>query len=95
MNDKLFHLNVIAREGVIFEGNVRSITSYNESGEFDVLSQHANFISLIRKKVSIRNTAGKKSEYLFDNALIKVLSNEVKIYLGIEGIMDTTPAYSE
>ena len=94
MNNDLFHLRVVGREGLIYEEDVSSITSYNEAGKFDVLSQHANFISLIRKEVVIIDKQGRKKEFPFNNALIKVTENDVKIYLGIEGIIDAPSSYS-
>ena len=46
MNEK-FKLLVKSREGILYQGEVESMTSFNEKGEFDILSRHANFISLI------------------------------------------------
>jgi len=80
-----FHLKIISREGLVFEGDVDSITSYNNKGKFDVLSLHANFISLIQKGVTIKETKDAAEKQInFDNALMKVKQNLVEIYLGIE-----------
>lgn len=87
MNDNvLFHLLVRSREGVIFEGDVDSITSFNEKGKFDVLAQHANFISLIQKALTIIEPDGKVTEIPVDNALLRTRENKVEVYLGIQGI---------
>jgi hypothetical protein len=97
MSDNKFHLKVASREGIVFEGDVDSITSFNEKGKFDVLASHANFISLIKNGLTVRevggtegkDTAGKKvigKEIGFDNALIRVRENNVEVYLGIEGM---------
>ncbi len=87
MEDKKFRLKVVSREGSVFEGEVSSITSYNEKGKFDVLAQHANFISLIKKGLSVRETeTGEEREISFDDALIRVKENFVEVYLGIESI---------
>jgi len=84
MNDK-FHLLVKSRDGVVYEGDVDSITSFNEAGEFDILSQHANFISLIQKKLIIRDTQGQEKEIPIQNALLRMKGNSVEVFLGIEG----------
>ncbi len=86
MEEENFHLKVVSRKGVIFEGEVISITSYNEKGVFDVLASHANFISLISKGVIIKDLQGVEKKIDFDNALLKVFKNNVEIYIGVEGL---------
>ena len=81
-----FILKVVSREGVLFEGEVSSITSNNEKGVFDVLGQHANFISLISKGLIIRDLEDNEREIKFDNALLKVYKNNVEVYVGVEGM---------
>ena len=90
MKNQQFHLMVQSREGVVYEGNVVSITSFNEEGEFDILAQHANFISLIQKKLIVRNISGEQREIQVDNALLRLKKDKVEVYLGAKGIR---PAY--
>ncbi len=92
MQDNLFHLRVIAREGILFEDDVTSISSYNEKGLFDVLAQHANFISLLQKSMQIIDLQGQKKEITFPNALMKVSQNHVNVYLGIEWLVSSGSA---
>jgi F0F1-type ATP synthase epsilon subunit len=85
--NNLFHLKVASREGIVFEGDVESITSFNEKGKFDVLGQHANFISLIKKNLIVRASGEQVDKELsFDNALMRVRENNVEVYLGVEGL---------
>ena len=84
-----FHLLVRSRDGVVFRGDVNSITSFNEGGQFDVLERHANFISLIEKSLIIRDLTGKMRKIGVSSALMRVRDNFVEIYLGVEGIMTT------
>lgn len=86
MNDINFNLKVVSREGIIYEGEAISITSHNEMGIFDVLAQHANFISLINRGIVIRDPNNIKKEVNFDNALMKVYKNNVEVYIGVEGL---------
>ncbi len=65
---------------------MRAITSYNEVGTFDVLPEHANFISLIQKSLIIHELRGSKNEIKFDVALLRVSENKVEIYLGITSL---------
>jgi len=82
----LFYLKVVSREGPIYDGRVLSITSYNEKGKFDVLVSHANFISLISRGVEIVEMNGNSKQLNFDNALLRVKSNLVEVYIGVEGM---------
>ena len=84
-NNQQFHLKVHSREGVIYDGIVDSLSSFNEEGEFDILATHANFISLIQKKISIRDQQGVEQEIPIDNALLRMRENELEVYVGIEG----------
>ena len=85
MQESKFHLKVVSREGIIFEGDVSSITSFNDAGKFDVLEQHANFISLINKGLTIRDLNGAMRELKLDNALMRVIANNCEVYIGVEG----------
>jgi len=86
MNEK-FNLLVRSREGVVYQGKVDSITSYNEEGKFDILAEHANFISLIQKQLVIRQSGDDKEITInFDTALLRTRQNNVEVYLGFEGI---------
>lgn len=89
-----FYLKVQGREGVIYEGKVYSVTSFNEVGRFDVLSRHANFISLINKGLIIRDEKGSR-EIKFDNALMRVKENNVEVYVGVEGLAEESSSLSK
>lgn len=79
-------LNVLVRdrEGIKFEGEASSVSSINTAGLFDILHEHANFISLIKKRLSIIEASGKKTEFNVDSGVIQVLNDKVNVYLGLE-----------
>ena len=88
-----FYLKVASREGVLFEGDVTAISSFNEKGKFDVLASHANFISLIKQGLIIRevgdiNSKNPKNQIIkeikFGTALLRVKENKVEVYIGVE-----------
>ena len=45
------YLIVKDRDKTDFEGEVESVSSYNKKGLFDILIDHAQFISIIEKKI--------------------------------------------
>ena len=78
-----FHLIVRSRQGIVFEGEVTSISSFNEAGVFDILSLHANFISLIQKSLVIRDLNNNVREFNVTSALLRNRNNNVEVYLGV------------
>ncbi|MBU4099741.1 hypothetical protein KJ980_08940 [Patescibacteria group bacterium] len=73
------------REKVLFDGEVKSFTSSNARGTFDVLYEHANFISIINKNCVIRKLDGGVSEIKIEEGIVRVHENKVTVYLGIMG----------
>lgn len=71
------------REGEQFAGPAKAVTCMNETGRFDILSQHANFISTIKDKVTVHLPEGGVKEFNFENGVIQVASDNVTIYLGV------------
>lgn len=84
--DNLFHLKIVAKDGILFEGDVRSLTSYNDKGKFDILALHANFISIIYKSIKIIDSKGIEKEMAIEKALLRNRQNNLEIYLGIDNI---------
>jgi F0F1-type ATP synthase epsilon subunit len=84
--DNLFHLKIVAKDGILYEGQIESLTSYNDKGRFDILALHANFISIIYKSIIIVDSKGDKKEMTIEKALLKNKSNNLEIYLGIDNI---------
>jgi F0F1-type ATP synthase epsilon subunit len=81
-----FSLFVESRDGVLYDGEVFSLTSINEEGRFDILPHHANFISLISSILVIGELDGSKKEIKIDNGLLKTKEDKVEVYVGVEGI---------
>ena len=57
--------------------------SKNKVGEFDILPEHTNFITLIFNKLVIYTKEQKKIEYEFKRGVLEASDNLVKIFLGI------------
>jgi F0F1-type ATP synthase epsilon subunit len=69
---------------VVYEGEVERISSYNEIGPFDVYPEHANFISILQKELSLFHKKEKVKELKIEKAILKVKQDVVHIFLGIE-----------
>lgn len=76
-------LIVKSREKIVFQGEVDNVSSYNKIGLFNILKDHSNFISVVEKKLIIKQK-GATQEIPVDHALMKVRENKVYVYLGIK-----------
>lgn len=79
----LLSLTVRSREGVIFEGEVKAISSKNKIGFFDILPQHANFITLIEENLQVIRSPQKKQNFPVKTGLLKTWENEVSVFLDV------------
>lgn len=78
-----FSLVVRDRENVVYEGRVASLTSINEDGQFDVLPNHANFISIITDRLIIRDDKKNEHDIKIDNGILRIKNSDVQIFLGV------------
>jgi len=81
--EKAILVTVRNREKILFQDKIKAMTSFNEVGPFDVLPEHANFISLIKKTLVLHKESGQKEELQIDDGVLKVYENEVRIYIGV------------
>jgi hypothetical protein len=78
------YVKILSAEKSLYEGEVKALTSYNETGKFDILPFHANFISIIYQHITVHEKTKSKKEFDIDGAVMRVLNNEVDIFLGLE-----------
>lgn len=81
---KTFSLAVHDRSGVVFEGEVRAVSSYNSRGLFDILPIHSNFISVLRQKLILYKIDGSKQEMHLDSGVMRVLLGKAVVYIGLK-----------
>ena len=73
------------RTAILFDDYVTAVTSKNDTGEFDVLPEHSNFISLIASPLILRKPDGQKQEIKFSTGIIKVKDNAIHCYIDLLG----------
>ena len=83
MGEGKVKLSVLTRQAVLFEGEVKTVSSVNDTGIFDVLEQHTSFISLIKDKLVIHTLDGKEQEMKIQDGIMRVYKNEVSVFLGL------------
>lgn len=80
----MLRLKIITRQGIVFDGEVKSLSSRNDKGVFDVLEKHTQFISIIKEKITIRLSSGQVQEVPVDNGVMRVKGELVQVFLGIK-----------
>lgn len=76
-------VSIRTRRKILFEGSVFSITSKNSLGEFSILPQHANFISLVNDSLVLNKDTPNEREFEIERGLITVEAGNALIYVGI------------
>lgn len=76
-------LTVRSREEVLFEGEVYALASTNEIGDFSVLSEHANFITLISESLRVIKPDKKELQFPIKLGLLKVWDNKAEAFLDV------------
>ena len=92
MDLQTLNVTIKNRDGVLFSGECRSISSYNTIGKFDILGMHANFITLLEKQIDLVTTSGQVQSIVVDNGVCKVKENNVIIFLGVKQDYENIPA---
>lgn len=71
------------RNTLLFQGEVEAISSRNDKGPFDILPQHANFISIIKGHIVLHLAKKQEKRIELESGILKVRDNNVEIYLGV------------
>lgn len=79
-----FKLEIVTPEGLIFDGDVHTVTFPGAEGEFGVLPEHASLVSLLGTGViEIEHNAGTHDSIVIDSGYVKV--EETKTLVVVEG----------
>ncbi|MCL5970225.1 MAG: hypothetical protein M1450_01850 [Patescibacteria group bacterium] len=81
------------RSGIVLAEEVKALSSLNETGPFDVLPMHENFISIIKDTITIHKKNGK-NEIKISNGIIRVHENQINIFLEV-GVSENSAGKTE
>lgn len=75
-----FHVKIYAPFHVYYDGIAESLSAENETGPFDVLPRHKNFITILRPcEVVVR--ADSEVKFSITQAILLVKADEATIFL--------------
>jgi F0F1-type ATP synthase epsilon subunit len=69
------------KDGILWEGDIDSLTSTNKIGVFDVLPGHTHFVGLIEEYVIIRQGKVEK-KWEIDRGILSVKDEIIEAFLG-------------
>lgn len=82
MASNLLSVRITSPKEDVFVGQALAVSSVNSVGSFDILPEHAKFITMVEKQPLILRLSDKtKKEFNFTLAIIHVRDNKVDIYI--------------
>lgn len=79
MANPTLHVRIISPQQLILNTEAESVSSKNMQGPFDILPQHANFITIVENQPIVVRTP-KPLTFKFNLAIILTRENKVDIY---------------
>lgn len=80
MMEKL-NLTVRGKAEVFFQKECLSVSMVNEVGQFDILPEHANFISIVNGVIKVNESSGKTWKKECIRGIVRVASNMVDVVI--------------
>jgi len=85
MPNPTLHVRILSPQQLILETEAQTVSSKNSQGNFDILPQHANFITVIENSpITVRVNGQKPLTFKFPIAIMHVQSDKVDIYTYIQ-----------
>lgn len=83
MNTQFLKVTIKNKDTSTTEEEIKAVSSFNESGPFDILPMHENFISIIKDKLILHKKDGAVKEIALERGVLKIFENEINVFLGI------------
>lgn len=83
MDLKKLQVKISSTEKTLFEGEAFAVSSKNSVGIFDVLGEHANFVTPVIEYVEVHKNMGNKEKFNLERGILRVKENIVEVFVGI------------
>lgn len=81
MATRLLQVKVLSPKDTLYDGPALAVSSKNTSGKFDMLPEHANFVTFIENDpITITTPENKKLTFKFPMGIIYITKDNVTIY---------------
>lgn len=77
-----FSMRIMSPVALAWEAEVVSLTAANSEGPFDILPDHARFLSLVHNApIAVELPDGTQQSFTFENAMLFFEDNELVLYI--------------
>lgn len=83
VDGKTMHVKVYAPFKVYFDGEANSISGVNDTGDFDILPKHHNFMTLLNAGDIVVRTDDNEEHIKIMRGIMHVKADEVVVFLDI------------
>ena len=85
--DYKIQLTITSPLALVYKGEVKALTLFNDGGKFDVLPLHANLISIVKEKIIIYEQSNVQKEIKIEEGIAKIFENIVDIFVGMKTLI--------
>src|SRR5574337_749817 len=94
--NQVLQVKIITPKKTFFAGQALSVSSTNSVGKFDILPEHANFITLVENQpIIIQDLNHQMQKFQFSQAIIYNVSNQVSVFAEPLGETPTQPTQTQ
>jgi F0F1-type ATP synthase epsilon subunit len=79
----LLHVQVLSRKTTYFYGDALQVSATNETGNFDILPQHHNFITLLSTGDMVITTPGQPNTIPIVRGVMHVKDDIVTVFIDV------------
>lgn len=84
VSGKSMHVKVYAPFKVYFDGIAESISAVNDTGVFDILPKHHNFMTLLNAgEIVVRSNGGKEEKIKINRGIMHVKADHTVVFLDV------------
>lgn len=80
---QVIQVKVSDKQKTIFQGEAYAVSSINEMGAFDILWEHANYVTNINTFLDIYIDPNNKKHFEIGSGILRAKLNSVEVFLGI------------
>ncbi|MDX1535338.1 MAG: hypothetical protein R3346_01070 [Candidatus Spechtbacterales bacterium] len=81
--EKKLYVKMASPFETYYEGEAFTVSAMNDTGPFDVLPDHANFISILQKCTVQIFLADRKVRIPIERGIVKVFNNNVQLFVDV------------
>ncbi|MEA3355703.1 MAG: hypothetical protein U9Q63_04455 [Patescibacteria group bacterium] len=83
MKSKQLDIVLRERKRVLFKGAAKSLSSVNNLGKFDILYNHANFVTTVKEMIILTHNRGYERKFKIGSGILSAEENKVEVFVGV------------